>query len=261
MIGPLLAEGRTAEVFAWGDAQVLKLLRPGFPPELADREAQIVRAVHEAGVLCPATQGPVDVDGRLGVLFERVDGPSMFDAVMSDLENSERWAHTLADLHLAMHAAQVPALPSLRERLERRLRGAPGLRTRTRRSLLALLDGVPDGDAACHGDFHPANVHMASRGPVVIDWVDAARGNPLADVARTVLLVEVGRPPLDAGRLRAFDRLRPVFLRQYLDRYFQARTASPETLAVWRPIVAAARLDEKVPGERRRLLRRIRDGL
>lgn len=29
--GPLIAEGNTAEVFAWGANQVLKLYRPGYP--------------------------------------------------------------------------------------------------------------------------------------------------------------------------------------------------------------------------------------
>jgi aminoglycoside phosphotransferase (APT) family kinase protein len=31
--------------------------------------------------------------------------------------------------------------------------------------------------------------------PVVIDWGDATRGDPLADVARTELLHRLGEPP------------------------------------------------------------------
>ena len=34
-----LAVGRTAEVFAWGDGRVLKLLRPGFADSLGEEEA------------------------------------------------------------------------------------------------------------------------------------------------------------------------------------------------------------------------------
>lgn len=259
--GPLLAEGRTAEVFAWGDDQVLKLIRRGFSPELADREAQIVHAVHEAGVSCPSALDLVEVDGRRGIVFERVEGPSVFEIMMSQPRTVDGWARSLAELHAGMHAASAPHLPSLRDRLENRVRSAPGLRGRARRALAAALDALPDGDAICHGDFHPGNVHATSKGPVVIDWVDAARGPPLADVARTELLARVGKPPLDPDTLVRFNSLRLPFLDKYLDRYFDVRPGSPEALHAWLPIVAAARLNERISGERRELKRMIRQGL
>lgn len=33
-----IAAGRTAEIYAWGEDRILKLIRPGFPPYLADQE-------------------------------------------------------------------------------------------------------------------------------------------------------------------------------------------------------------------------------
>ncbi len=39
-----------------------------------------------------------------------------------------------------------------------------------------------------HGDFHPGNILMADRGPVIIDCIDTTRGSAAADVARTWVL-------------------------------------------------------------------------
>jgi Ser/Thr protein kinase RdoA (MazF antagonist) len=116
---------------------------------------------------------------------------------------------------------------------------------------LHSLAGMPDGDAPCHGDLHPRNILMTPRGPVIIDWIDATRGNPLADLARSLLLLaqttrSCASPPRDSVARR--------FLAGYQRRYFQLRPAGREQLAAWRPIVAAARLSENIPQERDWLL-------
>ena len=47
----------------------------------------------------------------------------------------------------------------------------------------------PDGDRLCHGDFHPMNILGDVSQPVIIDWPDARRGDPAADVCRSYLLM------------------------------------------------------------------------
>ena len=51
--GELIAEGRTAEVYAWGDREVLKLYRPWWPLVNIEYEIRICRAVHDAGIPSP----------------------------------------------------------------------------------------------------------------------------------------------------------------------------------------------------------------
>ncbi|MBW8009761.1 MAG: hypothetical protein FVQ83_00780 [Chloroflexi bacterium] len=52
-IGPLLAEGRTAEIYAWGQDQVVKLYREGWPRNDAEKEAYKTRAAHQSGFAIP----------------------------------------------------------------------------------------------------------------------------------------------------------------------------------------------------------------
>jgi aminoglycoside phosphotransferase (APT) family kinase protein len=41
---------------------------------------------------------------------------------------------------------------------------------------------MPDGDRLCHGDFRLINVSGQVLDLVVIDWPNACRGDPAADV-------------------------------------------------------------------------------
>ena len=54
---------------------------------------------------------------------------------------------------------------------------------------LPIVDGVPEGPAVLHRDLHPLNVIMAPRGPVVIDWTNASRGDADHDAALTYLVM------------------------------------------------------------------------
>lgn len=40
-------------------------------------EARVARAIHAAGVASPAAGDIVEVDGRRGLIYERLEGPSM----------------------------------------------------------------------------------------------------------------------------------------------------------------------------------------
>jgi hypothetical protein len=62
--GALLGRGRTAEVLAWGEGRALKLYYEGWPPDAAEREFRIARAVRESGAPAPAVDSVAQVDGR-----------------------------------------------------------------------------------------------------------------------------------------------------------------------------------------------------
>ena len=75
--GPRIAQGRTAEVFLWKDSQILKLFLVGFPARLTEYEARVTGAVHDAGLPVPAVERVVEIDGRTGIVFERIDGTTI----------------------------------------------------------------------------------------------------------------------------------------------------------------------------------------
>lgn len=255
--GTLIGQGRTAEVYAWGDNRALKLYRAGWRASWVEREVQISQRVAAAGLPAPGVGEMIEVDGRFGILFERIVGPSMVGQFGAKPWTLARTLRSFTDLHLAMHACTIPDLPSQRELLARLIGDASPVPGRVRAAALRQLDQLPDGDALCHGDFHPDNVLVTRSGPVIIDWGSACSGHPLADVARTELLLQVGELPSPALNRWLLASARVFVRRTYVRRYLRLRPALVEELAAWRLPVAVARLGEGIPEERSKLRRLI----
>lgn len=106
------------------------------------------------------------------------------------------------------------------------------------------MEALPQGDAFCHGDFHPQNVLLGDD-PVIIDWLDAGEGHPAADVARTSLILRF------AGQKqgRTLSTIQTKFRRWYLNCYCERCHFSREHVRAWELPVAVARLTEDVPEE------------
>jgi len=253
--GQIIGLGRTAEIFAWSDDRVLKLFRDGWSRQSVEKEENIARAVYEAGLPVPTVHGIVEIEGRHGIIYERVDGPSMLEELLSKPGEAGKFVEAFAELHAEMHSLKVTALPSQRRRLEEKIRAAEVLSEEGRKAALRVLHALPDGDVLCHGDFHPDNILMSSKGPVVIDWVDATQGNPQADVARTILLIRQGEMPPGKFESEQIRSLRDLFMKAYLRLYSEIRSVSLEQIDVWRLPVVAARLSERIPEEESRLLK------
>lgn len=232
--GALIAAGRVAEIFTWGP-RVLKLYRSPAAKRVAFREAAIHAAVEALGLPVPAVWGVEEVDGRWGIVLDRVRAAPLAERIRQDPACLE----ILVRLHHRIHGHATPWLGSLKMRLAVGIRHAPRLEEPLRQSLLHGLAAMPDGDRLCHGDFHPMNVLGDPAQPVVIDWSDACCGAPAADACRSYLLLT----------LHAADLAEP-----YLDAYCRVSTMQRAVILGWLPYVAAARLAEDVAGEGETLL-------
>jgi uncharacterized protein (TIGR02172 family) len=261
--GPLIGAGRTADVFAWGGERILKLYQDWMPAVAVEREFIFTRACREAGLPVPAAEELLQVDGRLGIVFERIRGVSMLKILETRPWKFVSLSRLLAELHAKMHALRLPdGSMSQREQIERGIEWAKDLSEMEKAAVRDRLARLPDSDAICHGDFHPDNVLMTDRGPVIIDWMTGTRGHPLADVARTALLFQTGGLP---PRIPAYMRLlinvtRASMYATYSNRYRHLRPARREQIDAWQLPLLAARLFEveNFPAEKEMILKRIR---
>ena len=256
-LGKPLGIGRTADVFAWRDDQVLKLFHADLAPEAIERERSVVEALGALPVAAPRYFGRVQLDGRVGLLFERIRGPSMLAVLEHQPWRVLDLGKRLADVHLSINAQPAPGLGTQRAYLERLIGRAVDLPEGARTAALQRLASLPDGDRLCHGDFHPDNLVLTARGPMVLDWMTATRGIPAADVARSLLLLEVAvLPPGTAPLVLALvGVLRGVLARAYWRHYTAISGVRRPDLAPWRLPLLAARLGESAPpAERHRVL-------
>jgi len=261
-LGQPIAYGRTAEVYAWHPGQVLKLFYDWFGLENIETEAHNTRAAHALGLPVPLVGEIIRVGERYGLEYERIHGDSMWKRLQRRPWNIFRYGRRMAELQVALHTSIVPAeLPSQRQILENNIHHAQALPAALRGKVLADLESMPDGDRLCHGDFWPSNILMTAKGEIIIDWFRASRGNPLADLARTINLVlgyigtrQVQRPFLSFGSTKAdqiknslFQVLGRIFYPAYLNYYFRLSPGREDEYRRWLPVVAAARLSDNIP--------------
>ncbi len=252
----LIGVGRTAEVFAWGEGRALKLFRDWAPERWAEEERIGTSLAHQAGLPAPAVYGGMEtIEGRRGIVFERVDGPSLQNALDRKPWRATWAARTLAELHAAIHSRPVPGagMPRQRDRLRWCIEHSELPGALQRRSL-AALERLPDGEFLCHSDLHPDNVILTRRGPVVIDWAAACVGNPLGDVARTLLMVRIGCAPGSPPPGPVASWLRRYLGGVYLRRYLRLTDLSREATDAWMLPIGAARAHDQIQEERPALL-------
>jgi aminoglycoside phosphotransferase (APT) family kinase protein len=259
--GPPIARGRTAEIYAWQDGTVLKLFYEWCPPNWVQAEIATARVVSATELPTPRLLDTMELNGRHGVVFERVEGPSMLRALNARPWMVRTYARLLAELHNLVHQHSGAGFRPLRPSLRWTIENTDDLPADVRAIALDALERLQDGTALCHFDFHPDQVILTRRGPVILDWMTAHQGAPAGDLARTKLIMEIGQPS-DASWLqrRLFATWRTIFLRSYLERYRELnpglRTAD---IQAWLVPVAAARLREAIPGEREHLLKLVRE--
>ena len=261
-VGRLIAQGATADVYAWGDDKVIKLFKAERSIDIIDFEYRIVKAVRDLDIVSPEVGGKVNVGGRIGIVFEKIDGQSMLDTILKKPWQTESLAVEFAKIQAGINHRKTQQLPSQKARLTWKISQASKLSRSEIEALLEKLAKLPEGESICHGDYHPGNIILSERGPVIIDWIDATSGNADADLARTVLLIDkLKKYPehLSIVNRMKLDISRELFYSYYIKTYGELRPFSFENLHAWLPIVAAARLEEKIPGEEERLLELVRN--
>ncbi len=246
-------------MFAWEEGTILRLLRDPQAQLQNQWQAAAMEAARSRGVRVPAVHSLTTVQGRPGMIMERIDGPDLLTLVGKRPWTVFWAARVMGEVHAQLHAANAPSrIPVLRAALKQRIESSDRVPEHLSKFALEILDRLPDGESLCHGDFHLSNIMMSQGTPVVIDWTNAARGDPTADVARTLLLSRIGEPPPGSAALLRLLALvgRRILTSAYLRSYRRARPLDMSLVSRWEIPVAAARLaSEPIPGEEPALIR------
>jgi aminoglycoside phosphotransferase (APT) family kinase protein len=185
--GPLVAAGRDSEIFEYGRGLVLRRSRNRRSME---REAKVMGYAAQAGYPVPRVE-EISADGS-ELVMERIDGPTMLEVLSRQPWTLRRHAAALAALHDRLHEIPGPQW------------------------LDPFLAG---GDRLVHLDLHPLNVILSPKGPVVIDWCNAARGAGPADVALTWLVMMAAEIPGKGVQATVGRVFRRLFARSFLGHF------------------------------------------
>ncbi|WP_325176597.1 phosphotransferase [Paenibacillus alkalitolerans] len=254
--GALIGKGMTAEVYEWQENKILKLYYDWCKPEMISHEAEIAKAVKDAGVPAPAVYEIVEECGRNGIVFDRIRGSSMLAIMQASPWRAAFFARTMAKLHSNIHCCSGAKLPRQKVTMERAIRVSFELLKETTETICKVLHDLPDGSRICHGDLHPDNILMTGSESIAIDWTNACTGDPAGDAARTCLMFRTPFIPPGTSKLMALPirLIKNILHTNYLEEYRKLTKVKLAEIEAWMLPVAAARLRENVPGEREWLL-------
>jgi len=166
----------------------------------------MTRAAYAAGAPAPEVFDEVTLEGRFGVVLQRLDGPTLLQLSRSGAMTPEQTGAILATLAIAVHRTTPPPdVLSLHDTEAGSSRFSGGMLPKhIATGILTLIERLTPGDGLCHGDLHPGNVIMTADGPRLIDWGGATRAPPGLDLACCHFLSEVAQENVpDPERPRA----------------------------------------------------------
>jgi aminoglycoside phosphotransferase (APT) family kinase protein len=262
-LGEKIGEGAYSEAYAWAPGQVVKLFKPGLPRRMPWFEVHMIRAVHAAGAPVPEVFGEVTLDGRFGIVLQRLDGPTLLQLTRTGAVTFEQAGAIVAALAMSIHKTPLPPeVLSMREYMEAQLGHDDGkLPKHIATEILALIDRLPPGDGLCHTDLSPGNVIMTAEGPKLVDWVSAMCGPAVLELGfLRVILSELGPEVADnPERPRATNAAAQSEYARLAGLSLAELTAAMEP---YLPIVRTfAVLGNAVPSLRERLIQRIEAAL
>ena len=208
-LGEKIGEGASADVHAWAPGQVVKLFKSGVSRRLGWHEAHMTDAVFAAGAPAPQVFGVVILEGRLGIVLSRFDGPTLLQLTRTGAMTRGQAGAILAALCRAVHKTPPPpgVLP-LRGWTDAWLQSSSGrLPEHIVTGILALIERLSPGDELCHGDLHPGNVIMTAEGPRLVDWSGPVRAPAAYDLAISHIILTELAPEVadDPERPRAVN--------------------------------------------------------
>lgn len=217
---------RTSKTVYRDGNRCIKIFNADYSKSDVLNEALNQARVEETGLNIPRIVEVTTVDGKWAIVSEYIKGKTIAQLMDEAPERKGEYLEMLVELQLNVHSRNCPMLGKLKDKMKRKIAQAD-IDTSVRYDLHTRLEGMPEHNKLCHGDFNPSNIIVAEDGvPYIIDWAHATQGNASADAARTYLLFWLG------GDIDGAEK--------YLDIFCEKSGTPKEYVQKWLPIVAAS---------------------
>lgn len=241
--GDLVGRGTQAAIYARDDIAV-KVYIAGYLKESVFYEATMMALAEASAIPMAKPYEVLNVDGRWCLKMSRVTGQSVSEKMLGEPHRVQEIMDDLVRLQMTIHSQRIFMPVRLKPKLKWAIAHNGHLDAARKRTILALCEKMPDGEALCHGDFHTQNVLFDDGVYWVIDWMDVASGEPLLDACRSYVDYAISSEEI---------------AELYLTRYCAATGAKREEVLQWLPIQAGY-LYGAIPDTFNAALLRIMDG-
>lgn len=200
------------------------------PMKDVEKEARLQELACESGLPVPAVHKLLTIGGRTGIVMEYVDGESLGNVILGDMDNLTYYLERFVELQISMHKYSGDNFPKMKELARSRIKASKLLKAGEKRKILSRLKKTEFTRHLCHGDYHLMNLLMTKKQDIyIIDWPNASCGSPAADVCNTYFLL-----------IFIKDELAQL----YLDLYCEKSGLKKEEVFELFPLVACTKLSD-----------------
>lgn len=237
-LGAPLFQSRSSQIFSWTGNTLLKLFHEDVDPGLIQNEKINTTEAFDKGISKVKCYGQVQVGGRMGIILEKVSGKTLIARATVKPVTAFGVPRLMADLQIQMHHTDTDKIRSYKQLVLDSLNSEPlgFLTEQEKQTAISKLSRLPDGNSILHLDYHPDNIMCDGQTATIIDWMTAARGDPAADVAATLYLLNEGEmiPGLNRTLAAVLEQVRKIICRKYYLIYKEKTGITDEEVTVWR---------------------------
>jgi len=229
-----IAKGAQAEVYKDG-YKAIKLFKNNISKDEIEYEVNLQKKAYEFGLPVPKIYGLIEIDNKIGIVMDYIEGIPVGNIVLEDMSRSEEYLIKTIEIQNNIHKIETKAIPHMKDKLKYFISKASIIPENVKDNILLKLESKTFEYKLCHGDFHVLNLIQASNDIKIIDWICASSGNPEADIYRTYLLYRIDLEE---------------FAEHYLSTYCKIMNLDKDDILSWSSIIAGARLGEYVKNEK-----------
>ncbi|MGM0840135.1 MAG: aminoglycoside phosphotransferase family protein [Bacillota bacterium] len=233
-LGSPIANGNTAKVYLY-ENKIFKVFNDSLPDQESTNEAYKQKYAYSCGLSVPEIIDVTKIDGKQVIVMEHIKGRTIGDLLTDNMEKAEYYMNISVDIQMEIHKIKADSIEPMYEKLSRQIESAPDLDIKRKSALIKKLDSMTFEKKLCHGDFHLFNLILSDHNVTIIDWVDSSAGDIRADIYRTYLL---------------YSQFSLGLADMYMRLYCEKSGLSKAEMYQWAPIIAAARLSERVSSEK-----------
>jgi hypothetical protein len=185
----LIGAGYSAEVYDYGNNNVLKLLKENFDNYLIQKEYEISKFAYLNNILTPEPKELIQENNRKGIVFQKINGKTL--STMGEMLYKKETIQKMVELQYTINKTEfINDKYTYKNNLEYAVSENKYLTDDEKTIIKRIIYNLPDGNRLCHSDFHPMNVMYFENKYYIIDWALGVQGTMAYDVGKTIMLIK-----------------------------------------------------------------------
>jgi uncharacterized protein (TIGR02172 family) len=251
----IIGKGAVGTIYRLDEERIVKVYEPHVSVGIIDRERKNAREAFKCGLPCAITYDTVEVDGRIGVVYELFQAETLASLIEGDRASTtssvgwmnQNMAASLHSAHIAKYAAELSKIAKKMHSTDASGTGIQSVQdlwlgwtdllkgVATDAQIAEIRRRILSVEAAktfVHGDLHPKNVMVQNGEYLLVDMGDVGYGNPIFDLAVTCVCLDRSSQKMSQETALEIYGMPPAVCREFYREFIKSYAAGTDPKAL-----------------------------